>query len=127
MAITTSGRLQGVVVTGSRGSVRLLNGSLVALLGRRTFLPGMSFSAAFAEGDASSHTRIYFTERLVCSGLSRAIGRHLWEMMREGVREGLFAWQRPGADCSGGTRCEYGVPGRVLVNPLNRGTYPARR
>ena len=98
---------------------RLLDGSIFSLLGRN-FLLGRSFPAAFAEGNASSHIRMYLAEVLVCSGLSRAIGRRLWETLREGVRERLSWMQRPGAECSSGTRCEYGVLSSARVDPPNR-------
>ena len=63
---------------------------------------------------------MYLAEVLVCSGLSSAIGRCLWEALREGVRERLSRVQRTRAECSSGARCEYGVPGGALVDPLDR-------
>jgi hypothetical protein len=99
---------------------RLLRGSVFAPLDRN-FLLSRNLPAAFAEGNASSHTRMYLAEVLVCPGLSRAIGRRLWETLRERVREGLSGEQHPGAECSGGTRCEYGVLIGALVDPLDRG------
>ena len=62
---------------------------------------------------------MYLAEVLVCSGLSSAIGRCLWEALREGVRERLSRVQRTRAEGSSGARCEYGVPGGALVDPLD--------
>ena len=64
---------------------------------------------------------MYLAEVLLCSGLRRAIGRRLWEALREGVSEGLSWVQRPGAECSSGARREYGVMCGALVDPPHRG------
>ena len=64
---------------------------------------------------------MYLADVLVCSGLRRAIGRRLWETLREGVSEGLSWVQRPRAECSGGACREYGVLCGALVNPPHRG------
>jgi hypothetical protein len=87
---TQADQKKRVKATGSRSSGRLLNGSILALLGRnfpaprdrRRWLGGSAFAslgsnsllgrslpAAFAEGNASSHTRMYLAEALVCPGL----------------------------------------------------------
>ena len=66
---------------------------------------------------------MYLAEVLVCSGLRRAIGRRLWETLREGVSEGLSWVQRPGAEGSGGARCEYSVLNSALFDLPNRGSW----